>query len=341
MVAQPIMRVARALLLAAGLHLVAVTVPPFASRAWAQPAQAPQPVPYPTLPAPVPYNQPVPSPGPLPSGRGPNVGQDVIYMKNGGILRGTIIDAIPNSQARIQLATGEIATVPWQEIARIEHAETTRPAPPLPPPGSQPLPPQPAASPSAMVWVHLDGPEDARLEQYKGDWVTACSAPCDVQLPVSSDYRIEGGGIRPSTVFQLTGNQGDHVTVTVNAGSTGWFVAGIVLTPIGGLVALVGGLVGLAGSIAASSPTADLSNARSVAASGWTAFAIGAAALIGGVLLIVNNAKTTATQSLSAPPQTGLLHTDAWKRVPTWREASPEEKALPPVVGVPLWTGRF
>jgi hypothetical protein len=320
------------------LHLVTVTAP---AAAWAQPAQAPQPVPYPTLPAPVPYNQPVPSPGPLPSARGPNVGQDVIYMKNGGILRGTIIDAIPNSQARIQLATGEIATVPWQEIARIEHGETSRPAPPLPAPGSQPLPPQPPASSSATVWVHLDGPDDARLEQFKGDWVTACSAPCDIQLPVSSDYRVEGGGIRPSTVFQLTGNQGDHVTVTVNAGSTGWFVLGIVITPIGGLVALVGALVGLAGSVAASSPSnLDPNGARSVAAGGWTAFAIGGAALIGGILLIVNNAKTTTTQAVSAP-QTGLLHTDAWKRVPTWREASPEEKALPPVVGVPLWTGRF
>lgn len=83
--------------------------------AWAQARQAPQPVPYPTLPAPVPYGQPAPGPAPLPSARGPAVGQDVIYMKNGGILRGTIIDAIPNSQARIQLATGEIATVPWRE----------------------------------------------------------------------------------------------------------------------------------------------------------------------------------------------------------------------------------
>ena len=350
-VAQPIMRpLPRALLLGAGLHLAAVTTP---GLAWAQARQAPQPVPYPTLPAPVPYGQPAPGPAPLPSARGPAVGQDVIYMKNGGILRGTIIDAIPNSQARIQLATGEIATVPWQEIARIEHGDARGPlpGPPLPAPGGGLTPPPPVPGPgeprpappsSVTVWVHLDGPDDARLQQYTNDWQTVCAAPCDVQLPIAPDYRIEGGGLKDSGVFKLNGNQGDHVTVSVNGASKAWFVIGIVITPIGGLFTLVGSVIGLAGSVAAAaSRGSGVSDANSVAVAGWTTFAFGAAALVGGILLIVNNSKTTTTQDLAAPPQTGLLQTDAWKRVPTWREAPPEQRALPPVVGVPLWSGRF
>ena len=107
---------ARALLVLAAVQLATVTAP---SVAWAQT----QPVPYPTLPPPVPYGEPTPAPGASVQ-RAPSVGQDVIYMKNGGILRGTIIDAIPDAQARIQLATGEIATVPWQAIDRIEHGST-------------------------------------------------------------------------------------------------------------------------------------------------------------------------------------------------------------------------
>jgi hypothetical protein len=190
-----------------------------------------------------------------------------------------------------------------------------------------------------MVWVHLDGPEDARLQKFDRDWQTVCSAPCDIQLPVAPDYRIEGAGLKSSTVFNLSGGPGDHVTVTVNGASKAGFVIGIVLTPIGGLFTLVGGMMGLVGSLA-SSVGADTSGASQLATAGWTTFALGAGALLGGILLIVNNSKTTTTQELVAP-QTGLLQSDAWKRVPTWREASPEQKALPPVVGVPLWSGRF
>src|ERR1019366_7133309 len=215
-------------------------------------AQA-QPVPYPT--APVPYGEPAQPAGPAVQ-RSPVVGQDVIYMKNGGILRGTIIDAIPDAQARIQLATGEIATVPWQAIDRIEHGSSApRPGAPLPPlpqqggPTAPPPPPPRVLPPSAMVWVHVEGADGARLEVDRasdGTWETACRAPCDVQVPVSADYRVAGQTLKQSGVFRVRGQQGDHVTVTVNGGSKVWLGVGVVITPIAGLVTLVGALVGLA-----------------------------------------------------------------------------------------------
>ncbi len=331
------------------VHLLAVSAP---VTAWAQPVPpAPQPVPYPTLPPPVPYPQPSPLPPPPSVQRTPVVGQDVIYMKNGGILRGTIIDAIPGAQARIQLATGEIATVPWPEIARIEHGgEAPRPLPPgvtptAPGPGRPPPPAPPRTG--AMVWVHLEGPDEARLEQDttgQGDWQQVCSPPCNIQLPTGLDYRIQGGNIKASQVFHLTGNQGDHVTVNVNAGSKAWFVIGIVITPIGAIVALVGFFTGLIGSLGAAtassttygSSTTTQTNWNSVAAGGWTTFAIGAAALVGGIVLIVTNSKTTTSQEVSGGPSP-----DAWLRAPVWREASPEQRAMPQVTGVPLWSGRF
>jgi hypothetical protein len=330
-----------AMLLAAGLHLAVVTAP---VGAW---AQGPQPVPYPTAPPPVPYGQPAPAPSPAAGTHAAApAGSDVIYMKNGGMLRGTIIDAIPGAQARIELATGEIATVPWQDISRIEHGATPRPSPTptQQAPGwhAQQPPPAPRTS-GEMVWVHIEGSDEARLEQDatgRGGWQQVCSAPCDMQLPNDKDYRITGGGMKSSRVFHLAGHTGDHETVTVSPGSKGWLVVGIVLLPIAGLTMFVGLIAGLVGSFA---EAAGDRNGAGLASGGWTAFGVGTAALIGGIVLIVSNAKTGISQDVQAA-QTGLLlRSDAWKNVPrpTWKEASPLDKALPPVVGMPLLTGRF
>jgi hypothetical protein len=258
-------------------------------------------------------------------------------MKNGGMLRGTLVDAIPGSQARIQLATGEIATVPWDSIGRIEHGAA----------GPRPGPPQVAPLPrrqGATVWVHVDGAEGAEIQQDAGDdeWTMVCSAPCDLQLPAGRNYRIGGGGLRASRPFHLAGAPGDHVNIDVNASSTSWFVMGIVIVPVGGLVMVIGLAVGLVGSIVSATTTGvDQSNASSAAGAGWVTFALGAGAMVGGIVLIVNNAHSSVTQSM-AGVQTGLLvQGDAWKRVPTWRDATPEQKALPPVVGLPLWSAKF
>jgi hypothetical protein len=341
----------RLTLLVAGLHFAVVTTPSIAL------AQAPQPVPYATAPAPVPYGAPAPTPGAaaVSPGRAAPAGGDVIYMKNGGILRGTIVDAIPGAQARIQLATGEIATVPWPDINRIEHAETPRPSAPPPPgtgnaagPTAAPSTRATSAAADAMVWVRLDGSDDARLEQDttgSGDWRIVCQAPCDRQLSNAKDYRITGGGMKNSAVFNLRGQQGDHETVTVSSASKAWFVVGIVLVPVGGLVTLVGLMVGLVGSLvstAATSPS-DRVSGDNMAHAGWITAGIGVAALVGGIVLIVSNARTSAAQDV-ASAQTGLLlQSDAWKRMPmpTWKDASSTEKSLPSIVSVPVLNGRF
>src|SRR5437016_5383840 len=74
------------------------------------PASAQQPAPHPPSFAPVPYKatQPVPYAQPQPAATPPTAasapsapagpGGDTIYLKSGGFLRGTLIDAIPNAQ---------------------------------------------------------------------------------------------------------------------------------------------------------------------------------------------------------------------------------------------------
>ena len=281
---------------------------------------------------------PAPQPAPAPA-----VGSDVIHLKGGGILRGTLIDAIPHMQARIQLATGEIATVPWDQIDQIEHASTPGPGP-APGPSTAPTTPAPKPpAPSATVFVHIEGSDDVQLLQDKsgdGDWATVCYAPCDKPLPTGPMYRIDGSGIKQSSSFHLAAtDNGQHESIAVHGASTAWFIIGCIAVPIGGIAGYFGLVLGLTGSLLSS---ADSSGATGgVAAAGWTTFAIGAAAVVGGVLLVVTNMKTTVSQDVAGGPAAAILHADAYKRLPSWSETTPIDRAMPPVVGIPLVHATF
>ncbi len=343
---------ARATLLAVGLHAAFLTAP---SRALAFPPGGAQPVPYQT--APVPYGQPPAAPAPQSAGTralslGPaqSVGSDVIYLRDGGILRGTIIDAIPNAQARIQLATGEIATVPWSEIARFDHAGATPPGPPQP--HRTDASPEPNRTASAAVsgsgvLVHIDSPSPVELQRKvdpnaaargsdghanaKSGWQTVCSAPCDHAIPADGRYRVIGDGARPSREFMLPGTA-RSVSLNVSPSSPGWFIGGIVLTSVGGITMIVGLFVGLIGSLAT---TLDSSGtAQDWANGGWTAVAIGGVGMIVGIVALVGNMHSDV--AIGTGEATGQTPGSAWAHVATWREASPIERAVAPAVAAPL-----
>src|ERR1019366_4215298 len=136
-------------------------------------------------------------------------GGDVIELKTGGLLRGTLIDAIPNGHARIQLVTGEVATVPGQGIARIDRGTGAAPS------GGA----APRAAADATVYVHIEGSDPAQLQRDNGDhrhWDTVCSAPCDQQVSLKETYRISGAGIRNSGPFTLSVQGGQREVLTVD-----------------------------------------------------------------------------------------------------------------------------
>jgi hypothetical protein len=277
-------------------------------------AQKAQPVPYNPAPSPVPYGQST-SGAQQPSGlrAAAPAGSDVIYLKNGGILRGTIIDAIPNAQARIQLATGEIATVPWSEIARMDHSGTTSSAPAAPTPAP---PAAPTKAPPVGPTVHIDSPSPVELQHKGGDsdtWQMVCSSPCDRRLPTDGPYRIVGDGARPSRGFTLPEGAGG-VTLNVSPSSQGWFVAGIVFVSVGAPTLLIGLLIGLVASLAT---TVDNSGtAQDWATGGWTAFGIGTAGVIGGIIAITSNAHT-GVEVQTAGSNEGAAGSP-WVPVPMW-----------------------
>ncbi len=274
-----------------------------------------------------------------PPAAGPSApGGDIIDLKNGGILRGAIIDAIPNGHARIQLATGEIATVPWQDIARIERSAPTASG---------------AASASgegAPVWVHISGSDGAELQRdLNGDhrqWVTVCTAPCDKAVSPQFEYRITGDGIRNSRVFSLAARGGERESLTVDEASRSGFVLGIVGVSVGSLVMVIGLVVVLANATASLVDSTDgvsMTSDRHGEAVGWGVSAVGLAGLIGGVVLIATNARTGVTQSGTAA-QAAPAPSDSWVRVPAFqdaRRAATPVGALAPPMAIPIFGGRF
>jgi hypothetical protein len=328
---------AKSVMLAAAVHLTVIAAP---ALAFAQAAQS------------------QPAPAAAVAARPAAGGTDVIDLKDGGILRGTIIDAIPNGHARIQLATGEIATVPWQDISKIERGAAPAPTPGTPAPTAAPTP-APAPAEAQMVWVHVDGADNARLEQDRtGDghvWEAICTAPCDKALPNAYAYRVTGDGIRDSAPFTLSGAANTRETLNVNEGSKGGFVLGIVSTAIGGGVLVIGLFVVLIAAASRSIDTTDGvstssdSNAETV---GWIMSAAGGAGIVGGILLIVSNARTRVSQDGPPAPSTGSGNSDAttpqWARIPGLNDGFNDSRrrdvltgSIPAALTVPIFGGHF
>ncbi len=251
------------------------------------------------------------------------------------MMRGTLIEVATGAQATIQLGTGEVVTVPWSEISRIEQG-TPAPAPTPPPSTPAPAPAQATtATPTdTMVLVHIDSPSSVELQVthgQKNDWQTVCSAPCDQALPAHGTYRIAGDGARPSHNFTLSAMHG-RADLVVSPSSNGWFVGGIVLLAVGGAATLVGAFIGL---IAEITSTVDKSGTSSqIESTGWTVAGVGAIGLVAGIVAMASNAHSGVE-----------LHDEgtapAAQHVATWRDAPVFERVVPPAVAVPILGGSF
>jgi hypothetical protein len=258
------------------------------------------------------------------------IGNDFVYLKGGGIIRGTLIEAIPNDHATVELVTGQSAVIPWDRIERIDRGASPTPAP------RQVAPPAPAppSRPSAVVHVESDTP--VTLERRDGGrWVAACSSPCDEELPIGSEYRISGSRVRTSNDFRLDARPGDHVVVELSIASKGAFAGGIVLTSVGGFSLLLGA--------ANADPYAQHDETGGTV--GLVMVGAGAVSVLVGIILTASNRHSTVTQ-LSATPRP---RNDAWLRLPTWRDARGHDDkngvalgaGLPTPLIVPLFETRF
>lgn len=185
---------------------------------------------------------------------------DVVNLKNGGMIRGTILELLPNESVTIEsAATGERKTFPWDEVASVERAGQTggEAGPPLeaPPPVAEPVDVGP------RVFVETSRPADVKLFEVTGEMVatgvvsgggtatmhgiqyrTVCTAPCGVAVDGSrgQPFFFGGSGVTASNRFSLAGYSGD-VVARVKPGRPGLRVGGLVAMVLGASGLVVGG----------------------------------------------------------------------------------------------------
>ena len=199
-------------------------------------------------------------------------------------------------------------------------------AAPPPPPQAAPLAPaDPWSSPEATGaypqvgypppdggFVRLDLRADAagvRLDRVLGQGTTipVCFAPCSRLVARNDVYVIQGDGVRTTSQFQLPDDRSE-VTLDVHAGSTVRLGGGAALLLGGGIVAYVGMItteIGLATrSFADSTGTRTRSNG--VTTVGLGLMGVGAAALIGGIYLVLTSStKVTSSSGATFTNQDG------------------------------------
>jgi hypothetical protein len=252
---------------------------------------------------------------------------DAVHVRGGTLLRGTIIESVPGVRVRIRLTADEVATVPWAQIDRIVRSTPCSSA---------------AASPAGAVKVHIVSPDPVDLQQSAGaGWKTVCASPCDLPLPLDASYRVVGKGLRASGEFSLEGNGGCG-ELEVHPASSGWHTAGIVLMSVSVPLTLVGLGVTIGGEFSAE-PGPDVGHKGgdyTLAGVGFVIFALGATSMAMGLSAVIANATTDVTITGSEPSKTAAAGSE-WPRMPKWREATPEQQAMPVPVLFSVLEARF
>jgi hypothetical protein len=259
---------------------------------------------------------------------------EAVYLRSGGMLRGSILEIVPNDHVSIVLPNGQMAIVQWSEITRIEKKAPSQI--PAPAPLSTAVPP-PAPVQLATALVHIESESPVTLETGEGkSWSLVCSAPCDRALPLGPSYRITGPGIRNSGPFSLAARPGGSVVLQVDTASKGGFVGGIVLVSTGAVAVVTGLVLVLVGAIASdthSSCTSDCTPSAALASSfteaGLITLISGGIATAGGIALLATNGSTRVYQQPASAPQPA--------RAAVFRAPEPFA-ASPPQLMIPLFT---
>jgi hypothetical protein len=316
-----------AVALAACLHAALFGLPAYAQ---------PQPVPIPIQPQPGPQ-PPQPVQGMPQQGGQPVPGGDTVYLNNGGVVKGTLVE-LAADHATVQLPTGQLAIVQARDIHHIER-QTMQP-------GIRPGPavfPQPAQA--ASVLVHIDSPQEVNLMRKSGkNYDIVCTSPCDAMVPVGETYRISGSGVTSSADFHFgSAGPGQRIVLHVDPGSTGTRAGGWVIFGIGTATLVAGLTVMLIGALQNTVSNA-LSGSRGsggapLVAAGAALSLAGVAGLVVGIVMAVGSKTKTQQET-----QQAAKADDRWLRVPAWAETaktgSPRDDA-PRAWSIPVLGGTF
>lgn len=244
---------------------------------------------------------------------GESLGDDEVSLKNGGMIRGTVLSTEPGQKVVIkESATGKMRTIPWGQVADVQrgkYAEKKNTQPGDAGPGYEgPDVEEAPAAGVGVVKVHIDSPEPVAIfEQVAtsvasvgvyavavGHNAAVCESPCDLLIDGrrGQDFYVIGDGIPGSDFFKLSKYQGD-VTVKVDPGSNIALDAGwIMLWPSIGLSTVSGLVFGLAVANAPDSP--------GFVAAGGVGLGVGLGLLVTSIILIATG--PTGIEVVAGPP---------------------------------------
>ena len=232
-----------------------------------------------------------------PTSAAPQVGAiDTVTLRDGGVIRGTVAEALPGRHVIVVSAAGQRYTFLWDQVADVRY-------------GSQAagVTTGPAGAPTPMVGpgrprLHIELSREATVRLYEltgtimvasntamgtspGPTMAArpvCMAPCDRVIDATGGQSFFFGGDRvmPSRRFTLLEHDGD-MTAVVRPGRTGVFFGGVMLTSLGLAPALSGAVF-----LGIQRPTMG-SSADSLHRTGGILLGVGAGLIVSGIVMIV------------------------------------------------------
>ena len=247
------------------------------------------------------------------------LGNDEVTLKNGGMLRCTLVSSEPGVAVKLLIAgEKEARVVPWSQVGDVEPNKFA-PKPSAVQPGSagpgyaQPVMPTrvegpaPALGSPGVVRLHIDSPAPVVVRAHAtaygqvgayGFVIDAarpvCASPCDkvIDGSLGQDFTVGGSGVTESRRFGLSGMTGD-VQLNVSPGSQGLRVGGAWLTILGGTAAISGAVL-MVTSVALTTPTFNSNGTETpgktnggLLGAGAGVTAVGGAMLIGGIVALV------------------------------------------------------
>lgn len=224
------------------------------------------------------------------------VAYDTVVLRDGTVLRGTILVSRPGDSVEIAVAVGGTRRVPWGDVASIGWAAAPGIGEPAVSGTSGPVPPDtsdPAPGPSRpRIFIELTRPADVHLLEASGAALVSprsgtrltfstsrslCRAPCGKVIDGSAGLPVFFGGERvmPSRSFYLRDLEGDYVA-RVRPGRIGLLAGGLAATGFGYAGTLTGGLlVGI--------------GRGEVRSAGGAVLGAGLALLVAGIVMIVHS----------------------------------------------------
>lgn len=187
---------------------------------------------------------------------------DTVVLRDGTVLRGTILASIPGQSVEIAVAVGGTRKVAWSEVASIGWAGGPGIGEGATSPANGPVPQdmaEPTPGPSRpRIFIELTRPAELHLLEagmaavtmkmsrsaYFAGSRSVCRAPCGKVIDGSAGLPMYFGGERlmPSRAFYLKDLEGDYVA-RVRPGRVGMFSAGLGVTGLGYAGTLTGGLL--------------------------------------------------------------------------------------------------